>query len=343
MFWLILLPFVVALWYRIYLNRGQTWGTPDERVYSTYAQKWSPRQYREFVRVFLTSKDLQVPPTRYAFFGVCRLFVAKAKDPYRTVTWVAATSGALAAPVAYGITHNLASALLVGSSPLSLILSRRALQDTFAAVTVLLSIYAIYSQNVALLVGSTWLALASREALLLYLPALFLAWGLRTGHWVVGAGALSTALAFAIGGYYTLGGRELGAIFRRLREKTDYVRRMQSGLPHRVLVDLALVSPATLIGALIACPYAPLWLAGFLGVGLGVHACVTPKNVRFLLALDLCARMLCAWLPGYGIWVVLCLGSLADFCLYRAFKETRDPITHDLVLRTGMYQTGEVP
>jgi hypothetical protein len=134
----------------------------------------------------------------------------------------------------------------------------------------------------------------------------------------------------------------LSAVFRKLRKPTDYVLRVQAGGPHRVLIDQLFVSPVTTVGALVACLQAPLWLVSFVGTALLVHAFVIPKNVRFMLVVDLGMRMLCASLPGFAPWVVLCLGTVSDVLLYRALYKTNDPVTYDLVLKTGMFVPPEV-
>lgn len=130
-----LLVLSAALAIRIYLNRGQTWGTPDEKTYSTYAQGWRPgSKYRDFVKRFIDGTP-DIPPTRYGFFAVCSGIVALLKKPaYQTVTWVAAVSGALCSVVAFQVTHSLPASLLVASSALSLILSRRALPGPWSWV-----------------------------------------------------------------------------------------------------------------------------------------------------------------------------------------------------------------
>lgn len=333
------LVFAVALAIRIYLNRGQTWGTPDEKTYSTYAQTWRPgSKYRGAVKRFIDAPGLDIPPTRYGFFAVCSGVVALLKKPaYQTLTWVAAASGALCAPLAFQITDSLPASLLIVSSALSLILSRRALQDTFAALMVMLALWAIHLQSVSLFGVAVLLMLATREALLLYLPAIGLAWWVATGKPVMGALAGFSGGLAAIGLYHLLGGRWLVSVFRKLRQPTDYVRRLQSGMNHRVLVDLVLVSPITVVGAIVASQWAPLWLTAFTGVALATHACITPKNVRFLLILDLSTRMLCAWLPGPWSWTVLGFGAFLDWQVFRAIKETRDTVTYNLVVKLGMY------
>jgi hypothetical protein len=182
----------------------------------------------------------------------------------------------------------------------------------------------------------------SREALLLYTPALFAAWGFRTGDWILGGGVLMVGTLGSVVLFYLLGGRDLGAIFRKLNKPTDYVLRVQAGSPHRVLIDQMFVSPVTTVGALVACLQAPTWLVSFVAGALLVHAFVTPKNVRFMLAVDIGMRMLCASLPGVMPWVVLGFGGISDLLLYRVFYLTNDPVTYDLVLKTKMFVPPEV-
>lgn len=341
MLWLCLPLFSLAFALRVRINQGHTWGTPDEKTYSTYAQVWRPnaKVYAPFILRFLDSKTLDdIPPTRYAFYALCSGLVALLKQPaFQTVTWVAAVAGSLVTPVAYCITGSIPAALLVGSSALSLVLSRRAFQDTFGALTLLLGLWAVNLQNPWLLGVAVFLALASREALALYLPALCFAWALHGAPWPAGAASVAIGVGVAVGGFYALGGSQLMAIFKKLRQSTDYVRRFQSGTPHRVVTDLILVSPVTTLSSLVACSWAPWWLIGFVGVGALTHAFITPKNARFLLAVDLGIRMLCAWLPGPWPWVVLVFGGYFDFKLYRAFSQVRDTVTYNLVVASNMY------
>ncbi len=330
---------MAALALRIYLNRGQTWGTPDERTYSLYGLNWRPgKKYRWLIQRYLDGVP-DIPPTRYGFFALCSVItsVLHAKDSYKIVTWIATTSGALATIFAYSLTNNVPATLLVGSAPLSLLLGRRALQDTFAALTVLLGLLAVQIQSVELLIVSVTLAVATREALLLYLPGLYGAWVVATWREWAGMGCLIVGVVVAVLGYHTLGGRKLAEVLRTLRQPTDYVRRLQSGAPHRVLVDLVLASPVAVVGGAAACAWVPSWLPTFVGLALGVHAFVTPKNVRFLLVVDLAIRVMCAWLPGPWNWIVLGLCLVSDALVYRSFLLVRDPVTYNLVVASKMY------
>ena len=64
---------------------------------------------------------------------------------------------------------------------------------------------------------------------------------------------------------------------------------------------------------------------------------MTPKNVRFLFAIEIAIRMLCAWLPPPWPWAVFGLGALADLGLYRACGGCKDPVSYNLFVRTNMY------
>lgn len=338
-----LLVFVVGLAYRAYINRiRRNVATPDEKVYCTYALTWKPGQaYARAVEDFIKKPGLEIPPTRFGFFALCSIFNRNRPNwtlCFRPVTWISAISAAFLAPLAYQVTHDLPSSLLVASSPLSLFLSRKALQDTFSCVWLLSGVWAIHLGNPWMLGASVVLALASREALVLYLPAFLVAWGLHTGLWVTGGLAVSLGIVVAVLAFYTLGGRQLLGVFRKLKQPTDYIRRFQSGMPHRLLVDLVLISPISLLVVLTSWSFAPLWLLAFTGVAMVVHSAITPKNVRFLLIIDICSRMLCAGLPGPWPWIVLVAGSVADLFLYRAIRDMEDPVTANLVVKLGMYQ-----
>ncbi len=341
MLWLCLPLFFVALTYRAYINKGQVTATPDEKVYSTYAITWrAGRAYREAVEAFLSRPGLEIPPTRYGFFALSALVNRKRSSwtqSFRPVIWISAVAGALTVPAAYLVTHDLRSSLLVASSPLSLMLSRKALQDTLTAFFMVLALWGVQTGNTWILGTATACALASREALIFYLPAIFVAWGLRTGRWVEGSIALGGATVLAVMGFYALGGRKLLTIFRKLRRPTDYIRRFQSGPLHRLLVDLVLISPLVTVATLMGWSRVPVWLAAFAGTALVLHSFITPKNVRFLLVVDLAIRMMCASLPNPILWAVLVLGSVADLWLYRALGKIEDPVTANLVVRSGMY------
>lgn len=333
--------FASAFAVRAWINRGAATATPDEKVYAIYAATWRPgKAYREAIEAFLTKAELEVPPTRFLFFALGALATWRKKvwaQCFDPLTWVSSVSGALAAPLAFAVTSDWKTALLVASSPLSLMLSRRALQDAFATLPVLLGVWAVPLGSPALLAGAVMLTLTTREALLLYLPALAAAW-VAGGHaWDQGVLAIGAGSTGAVLAFYAVGGRRLIDIFRKLGQPTDYVRRFQSGMPHRPLVDLVLVSPVTTIGGAVACVWAPLWLVTFVGVALLTHAFITPKNIRFLLPIEIAVRMLCAWLPAPWNWVTLGVGLVVDLRLYFAIGGCKDPVTYNLVVRTTMY------
>lgn len=337
----VLALFAVAFGCRFLINRGITVATPDDQRYAAYASNWrAGSAYRAEVEAFLAKSELEIPPTRYGFFAICAL-ASRGRSTWQQclgpITWVAACSGAMAAPIAFLITRDPWSSLLVVSSPLSLMLSRRALQDTFSSLFVLLAILSACLGNPWFFGASVAMMLATREAQLLFLPALLVAWHLATKDWLIGSAAALGGVVLAVSGFYLLGGRHLLSVFKKLGQSTDYVRRFQAGMGHRPLVDLVLVSPVTTIAGAVACVWAPKWLIGFVAVALGTHALITPKNVRFLLALEIGLRMLCAWLPSPWNWAILGAGLLSDLRMYFAVGGCKDPVTYNLVVRTGMY------
>lgn len=339
--WQLLPLFAFAFSLRAYVNRGAAQATPDEKVYAVYAHTWRPgKTYTEMVAAFLNKPELEVPPSRFLFFALSALVTWGKKswvECFNPLTWLSVVAGALATPLVYLITQDWRASLLVGTSSLSIMLSRRALQDAFAALPVLMGVWAIGMQNDYLLAAAVAMTLTTREAMLLYLPALFISWGLHSGGWFVGGIAVVAGCLLAMASFYVVGGRWLLPVFYKLGQSTNYVRRFQSGMPHRILVDMMLVSPVAMVAGIIAIPWAPIWLTGFILVAGLTHALIRPKNLRFLLPVELGVRTLVAFLPEPWPWVALGLGVLTDLRLYFAIGGCKDPVTYNLVVRTSMY------
>src|SRR4051812_16414254 len=107
-----LVVLVVSLAYRIIINRERrNVATPDEKTYSSYALTWKPgKAYAKLIEEFLGKNSLEIPPTRFGFFALCRAFNRRRANwtlCFRPVIWISAVSAALLAPMAFLVTRDL--------------------------------------------------------------------------------------------------------------------------------------------------------------------------------------------------------------------------------------------
>ncbi len=226
-----------------------------------------------------------------------------------------------------GLRHGILAALFVAVSPLQLALGRRALQDevVVAACTLTLLAFISIDRNarvfarhslvpVALFTASASVFLALKETSMLLYAALV---GIavvdafrRDGSW--GRVALVLAPpALAVLGFLALGGTVAqGVDLVRLSAasaNTPYAQAFMAGPPHRVVVDLFLLIPCTMVLAAASLGLSsgrstsPGWrVAATFAAVTFVAAAGLPKNVRFTAVLEpvlaiAAAHTLLAW------------------------------------------------
>lgn len=296
---------------------------PDEQIYLLQAQAIRDlgirSGFRELSRAYLDDPELAAYPSPIRWVWILAL---------RYVPRLTLVSGILLAPLAV-------------CSPLLWILARRRLQDTWIALlTVAAGVAAWFGCWPALTVLLFVLA-ASKESAWLALPAIATLW-LTRGHplaplcWSFGISIAAYCLATA-----AILGRSAPSVLNRALSghDTDYTREHQRGAWHRLLVDLAMLSPVPLLLAASSAQH-----HGGLALGIGLlvatHAVAPVRNVRLILAADIGLRILAALAllsmqPAAAIGFAT-LALVADITIARNVSKIYDPVTAQLCAALGM-------
>jgi len=224
------------------------------------------------------------------------------------------------------------SAALVAASPLLWQLGGRALQDVTVALFAALMIGAATHGIVIGFAASVFCLLSIKEASALLVPVALLA------AWLSGQDALALGAAGAIGALVALlvmraiVGPNTLRVFRKakLAHGNEYAKTHQSGAPHRLLVDLTLVSPAVALAFCATSPSLPIVM--LVAATIALHDLAPIRNVRTILIVDLVARC----------WVATQLGAIAipllavDAYVYTRIRHIYDPVTSELTRALGM-------
>jgi hypothetical protein len=320
------------------------WG-PDERSYfemgRTLRAHGLRRGFRLLAERFLRdpAADEQPSPIRYGWALVAAaighqrraLSLASIALAPLALTWALWETGG-------GWQRTAVTLALAASSPLLWMLGRRSLQDAPVAVLALVALGLVLRGD-AVGLGLTLAALlACKEAAGLYVPALALSWWLSGAAWLPFAGALTGAgVLWSAGAFAAYGRKALPVLLRALRgHGTDYTARYQSGAPHRLLVDLVLVSPFVVL--LAAQQVGMVLLVAAIVIP---HAAAPVRNVRNILAADLLMRAAAAVvLVALESIAASALGLLAliayDAITAYRLRKIYDPVTAGLTRELGM-------
>ena len=307
------------------------WSPADESTYlvqGAHVARFGLRGLRELGarHVAQPHRHDQPSPLRIGWIALLAVVMRFAPRRHATVAAVS-TAGHLAC---VGLAFALGgawAALLVASSPLGVLLARRALGDTVAAAAALALVLAASNApdvGVAVVAAA---ALLLKETNALALGAAAVVWGRF-------APALGGA-ALAVGALVAVLGGQVASLARIAAGQggTYYSREHQRGPPYRVLVDLALVSPGVLVAAILVTGRGDrhqvmTWAALALG------AAAPLKNARLLLAAELGLRVaLAELLPA---WEVLGL-LLVDVVVRRRLSGIYDPVTVELARAAARY------
>lgn len=248
-------------------------------------------------------------PLRWGWLFLVALALRVGSVEHRSIA-ILSSAGHVACAVLAGLVWAPAAGVLVLASPLGLTLGRRALGDTWAA---LLCLALLATPPGPARAAAAFAALAVKESNAMAVLALVCPWALAgTGAWTVASVAV-------------LGPRVAWTLARRARAQgdTDYSRAEQRGMPHRVIVDLMLVSPAIVLASVFlgsAPRCALLWL--------GLCAIAPLKNARLLLGVDLALRVALA--PLVSGEVLFCLVAI-DLAIAWRIRDVYDPTTRNLV------------
>lgn len=310
---------------------------PDEQAYTEQAataRKQGLAGLRKMARQFISRPALQSLPSpmRWAWLAA-----------FGRAPWLPVAAAALCLPaLAWAAPGVPALAwLLAALSPLLWASGRRKLQDTTVALVTLLALGCGWHGSALGLGLSVALLLGLKEAAVFALPAISAAW-LLAGHSPaalavsLGAGAVTwLAVSGAIFGKMTL------PMLRAAKggHATPYTLAHQRGAPHRLLVDLALVSPVATLLAVIGASVQPA-LAAVTAILVAAHALAPVRNVRLILAAELLIRALGAVaLATFSEPVALTIFALwvtADALIYWRLRRIYDPTTAALAGELGM-------
>jgi hypothetical protein len=272
-------------------------------------------------------------PLRWGWLLLLAAVLRVAPRRVSTVAWVS-TAGHLACIALAGALGGVKGGLLAACSPLSLLLARRALGDTWAAAGALAVLLAVAS-------SAPWWAIALVTAGAVALKETN---ALAAGAAVVAFPSWAAAGSVALGGAVALGAAAalLGVqVLRRLlalgqrQGDTAYSREHQAGGPHRLIVDLAILSPCIAFqvftlwgrsGGGGLSPPSPLiaWALALL-VGIG---CAPIQNVRIFLGAELALRIAVGALSS---WVDVAVFAFIDLMIAARLARVYDPVTAALV------------
>lgn len=253
--------------------------------------------------------------------------------PVSTIFWQVSSALAIG-PVVFWITESWQAALLASTSPLTITLCRRKLQDVPVALAALVTIgFALHHSPVGV-AAALFVALSLKESSMFAAPAIVAAWLLSGGAVLplaasVCAGATAWLAALAI-----LFGKQLPAMLRQAKSGhvTKYAAEHQVGAPHRLLVDLVLVSPSVVLLAAYGASSAQVIAASAVALVV-THAAAPIRNVRFIIAADVLLRVVAvASLPAVALPILLACDA---FIAWR-MRWIYDPVTHSLATAMGM-------
>jgi hypothetical protein len=220
--------------------------------------------------------------------------------------------------------------LLVATSPLLWIVSRRSLQDSLVAIVTVGSLIAAYAGSPVWLGLALFAGFAIKEVSPLTWPAVVLTWWLSGHHWLpLWLAIVGASLAWVASLWLLF--RERGPVLFWTAvsgHATDYTKHFQRGGLHRLAIDLALLSPLAVAAAiLVQGPLVALALAL-----IAAHALSPVQNARTIVAADLLLRCSAVAL---GPATVACMVAVDAYIIWRT-REVYDPVTANLTAALGM-------
>jgi 4-amino-4-deoxy-L-arabinose transferase-like glycosyltransferase len=320
---------------RVLLHHGVTYSPADEQTYATYSCEIAqdgPGVIAGQVSTYLGDPQARLfpPPTRWGLLLPDAAAAAVAGCGPASVAWVSTLAGiALLVLVAvftwrrFSPAVALVATAFVASSPLQLHLGRRALGDELVALIAMAAFWAIlaYSERrtrlrwllaVALLLAG----FATKEVFVMLYPALVLP--LAVSWWRQRRSGLTRRSRLADLGLLILPAvlnavvvaalaRDVDAFWqvtRAVQASADstYAAQYLSGAPHRLVIDLLLMSPVVVLLALVSFGLlldrgtrASRMVAGAVVLSLVPFAFVGVQLVRLVAVSDVLIAILAAW------------------------------------------------
>lgn len=234
---------------------------------------------------------------------------------------------------------GLALLPFAGPSPLLVGLSRRELQDSVVAATTLGAVaLGLHGSAWVFAVAFVLLSLKDVAALLAFPALAAAAWFGGIAPTTIALGMMAVSAAWLLSTRLLLGWRTSEMLVRAARgHETPYSRAYQRGAPHRLLVDLLLVSPIPLAIALHV-PFGRLHVIALLLVA--AHALSPVRNIRTVLAADVLVRWIAiGWIVQHPIWIAPSLA--ADLWISWQTRNVYDPTTQALAFALGLSRQTE--
>lgn len=313
---------------------------PDEGAYTRQAETLRSagvKGLRAMARQFISRPSLQALPSPARWLWL----FAFGRAPWLPALAAIACPALLCWVVAPVVSAHYARLALYtsGLAPLLWMLGRRKLQDTTIAALTLAAVGSATHGQAHWLFLAVFALLGCKEASALALPAVAAAW-LLTGHAPLPlACSVSLALAAWAAVTFALFGRMTVPLLRSAAggHATPYTLTQQRGAPHRLLVDLALVSPVPAALAVLGAQNAPI-LAGITLALIAAHAAAPVRNVRLILAADLLMRAVAVTALGDGLvyLAAIPLWLASDAWIGRKLRHVYDPTTSALAGELGM-------
>jgi hypothetical protein len=367
----------------VLLHRGVAYSPADEQVYATYScllTRDGLGGYPEMVQGYLATPGahLYPSPARWAFLLPDALVAELIGCGPSAVAWVSTLSGiAMLVAVAslasrlFPTPVALVATAFVASSPLQLIVGRRALGDELLALVAVLAWWTMRSYASKGTRG-TWaaaclllvLGFGVKEIFFLTLPAvalplLLVRWRRRPSPLRLGADLALLALPPVINGLIiAVLARSWSADIDLLwaissTTGAEYPATYMSGPLHRLPIDLALVAPALTLLAIASLgllvdrgtPIARL-VAGSAALALLPYALVDAQDLRLVIAAETFLALLAAWglavalrsRPRALVTATLVVVSWNAWMVWTLSVEGEiyDPVTAELVRILGM-------
>jgi hypothetical protein len=313
---------------------------PDEQVYAGQAQALRTHgrvAFRKLAQEYLRSYQAQTLPSpiRWLWIALVALFG-------RAASWAPALA---CVPLTYwavrplvGEDPALLAWMLAAASPLLMLTGKRRLQDPLIAALTLGAVGFAARGNPYGLALVAFALLACKEASILILPALLIAWVGPLENFATSTGLAAIAAAGAALFLF----RDMALPMLRAGAKghgTPYTLAHQRGAWHRLLVDFVLTSPLAMLSAVAGDAITPsaTRLLCIVAALVATHSLAPVRNIRLLLAAELLLRAAAATvLAAHGLWFLLPVMVATDVFASRKLRNIYDPITAALTGQLGM-------
>jgi len=383
---------LVGLVARVLLHHGVAYSPADEQVYATYSCQIGqdgPGVIHDQVAAYLGDPQLRLfpPPTRWGLLLPDALVATMTGCGPATVAWVSTAAGiAMVILVAvftwrrFSPAVALVATAFVASSPLQLHLGRRALGDELVALIAMAAFWAIlaYSERRTrlrwlLAVGLLLAGFATKEVFVMLYPALMLplavSWwrqhrsGLTRLSWLADLGLLilPAVLNAVVVAVLARDPDAFWQVTRAVQASADstYAAQYLAGAPHRLVVDLLLMSPVVVLLAIASFGLlldrgtrSSRLVAGAVVLSLVPFAFVGVQLVRLVTVSDSLIAVLAAWglvtaVRGWrrdprisagtvGVVTAAAVGVNIAILVALTRAEVYDPVTDSLLRALGM-------